>query len=74
MKRLKTEKGWVKDFEEAQRFLGDTEVLLEFYEAGEASESEVLAPLDKAETAIEKLEFRNMLSDEGDDIDRKSVV
>lgn len=68
MKRLDTKKGWVKDFEEARRFLGDTEVLLEFYEAGEAGESEVLSPLDKAEDAIEKLEFRNMLSDEGDDM------
>lgn len=68
MKSLKSLKGWVKEFEEAESLLGDAEVLLEFQEAGEATEAEVLKPLDKAESAIEKLEFRNMLSDEGDEM------
>ncbi|WP_245759844.1 peptide chain release factor 2 [Robiginitalea myxolifaciens] len=68
MKSLKSLKGWVKEFEEAESLLGDAEVLLEFQEAGEATEAEVLKPLEKAESAIEKLEFRNMLSDEGDEM------
>ena len=37
MKRLKSLKGWVKDYEEAESLLGDAEVLLEFQEAGEAT-------------------------------------
>ena len=68
MKSLKAKKGWVTDYEAAQRILGDTEVLLEFLEAGEASETEIEKLLDSAASAIEKLEFRNMLSDEGDDM------
>lgn len=68
MKRLNAQKGWVEEFEEAERLLGDLEVLVEFYEAGEATEAEMEKPLAAATKAIEKLEFRNMLSDEGDDL------
>jgi peptide chain release factor 2 len=68
MKKLKSKKSWITQFEEAERLLGDAEVLLEFYEADEGSEKEVEKQLDKAEGSIEKLEFRNMLSEEGDDM------
>ena len=65
MKKLKGKKNWITQFEEASQLLGDAEVLLEFYQDDEGSEKEVENHLDRAETAIEKLEFRNMLSDEG---------
>ena len=68
MKKLKSKKNWITQFEEGVQLLGDAEVLLEFYEADEGSETEVDKQLDKAESAIEKLEFRNMLSDEGDEM------
>ena len=68
MKRLQGQKNWVADFEEAERLLGDSEVLLEFFEQGEVSETEVEAQLDKALLRVESLEFRNMLSEEGDDL------
>ena len=68
MKDLKSKKNWVRDYEEAERLMGDLEVLLEFYEQDEAEEDEVNRQLDLADDAIEKLEFRNMLSDEGDDL------
>lgn len=68
MKRLQNEKNWVSDFEEAQRLVGDMEVLLDFYEQKEVSEEELTGQIDKAALSIEKLEFRNMLSDEGDDL------
>jgi len=68
MKDLKSKKNWVRDYEEAERLVGDLEVLLEFYQADEAEEDEVNRQLDLAEEAMEKLEFRNMLSDEGDDL------
>ncbi len=48
--------------------LSDLEVLLEFQQNGEVSESEVSELFEKAEESIENLEFRNMLSDEGDDM------
>ncbi len=68
MKSLKSTKNWVSDFDEAREMMGEAEVLLEFYEMDEVSEAEVESTLDKAEVAMENLEFRNMLSDEGDDM------
>lgn len=68
MKRLNAEKSWIVEYAEAERLMGDLEVLVEFHEAGEAEEAEVERVLEQAEGAIEKLEFRNMLSDEGDDL------
>ncbi len=68
MKDLKSKKNWVREYEDAERLMGDLEVLLEFYEQEEADADEVSRQLDLADDAIEKLEFRNMLSDEGDDL------
>lgn len=68
MKRLQAQKNWVIDFEEAERLIGDAEVLLEFLEQDEISEAEVDVQIDKASKSIERLEFRNMLSEEGDDL------
>ena len=68
MKRLQTQKNWVRDFEEASRLIGDLEVLMEFYRQEEVSEEELVEQFEKTTQVIENLEFRNMLSDEGDDL------
>lgn len=68
MQSIKSKKKWVEDFEEAKTLIGDLEVLMEFQQIGEVSEEEVTKQFDKALVAIEKLEFRNMLSDEGDEL------
>jgi len=68
MQSIKSKKNWVEDFEEAKTLIGDLEVLLEFQQVGEVSEAEVTKQFEKAQLAIEKLEFRNMLSDEGDEL------
>lgn len=68
MQSLKTLKKWVQEFEDAENALGDLEVLQEFYDLGEVSESEVNLKLTETVTLIEKLEFRNMLSEEGDNL------
>ena len=68
MKKLQTKKNWLQDFEQAKTLLGDLEVLLEFYQEGEVSGEELKKQVDRAADAIENLEFRNMLSDEGDDM------
>jgi peptide chain release factor 2 len=68
MKRIQAKKDWVEDYEAAQALAGDLAVLLEFLEEGEVKLSEVEAHYDKAEAAIENLEFKNMLSEEGDDL------
>ena len=48
--------------------VSDLEVLYEFQQAGEVDEKEVDAAYAKAQERIESLEFRNMLSEEGDEL------
>ncbi len=68
MKRLQTKKKWVSDYNEAAGGVADLEVMLEFHKEGEVSEAEVDDLYSKTLERIEDLEFRNMLSDEGDDM------
>ncbi len=66
MKSLRVIKKWVSDFELAEQLVDDLQTLIEFYEEGAAEEDEVINQYEKATTLIEDLEFKNMLSDEGD--------
>ena len=68
MKKLRAQKKWVSDFEDAVSLIDDAEVLLEFQKEGEATSEQVDEAFDKAQDATESLEFRNMMSDEGDDM------
>lgn len=68
MQSLKFKKKWVEDYEEAKTLVGDLEVLAEFQQAGEVSGDEVTLQFKKSLEAIENLEFKNMLSDEGDEL------
>jgi len=68
MRQLQSKKKWVGDYNEALVLANDLEVLLEFYKEGDVSAQEVESLYSKALTAVEKLEFKNMLSEEGDDM------
>jgi len=68
MKSLREKKSWVKDFETAQTLVDDLEVIYEFYKEDEASIEDVEERFNRAIHAIEKLEFKNMLSDEADNL------
>lgn len=68
MKFIQSKKHWVDDFNAAKTLVGDLEVLIEFQKEGEVTEAEVNAHYDKATDLIEKLEFKNMLSEEGDEL------
>ena len=68
MKKLQSKKKWVSDFDEASTLISDLEVMLEFHKEGEVSETELSDLYSKAKESIENLEFRNMLSEEGDDM------
>ena len=68
MKGLRTLKKWVYDYKQAVQFGEDLEVLYEFYKAGEAEESELTVTHNKLLECLEDIEFRNMLSDEGDEL------
>ncbi len=66
MRTLNAEKKWVSDYKKGVTLVDDLEVLYEFYKEGDATESEVSERYDETKSSIEDLEFKNMLSDEGD--------
>ncbi|MBT8296965.1 MAG: peptide chain release factor 2 [Maribacter sp.] len=68
MKFIQSKKHWVEDYNAAKSLIGDLEVLIEFQKEGEVSEDEVLKHYTKSTDLIEKLEFKNMLSEEGDEL------
>ncbi|WP_282042496.1 peptide chain release factor 2 [Winogradskyella flava] len=68
MRSIREKKSWVQDFNAAKEWHEDLEVIYEFFKEGEAELENVEVRYDKAITAIEKLEFKNMLSDEGDSL------
>lgn len=68
MKSLRTLKKWVSDYESLEQQKEDLEVLLDFYKSDDVSEEEVMALYDSIITRLEDIEFRNMLSNEGDSL------
>lgn len=68
MQLLKFKKKWISDYETAQTLVNDLEVLLEFYQEGELEETELSEKFSGALEAVEQLEFKNMLSEEGDEL------
>lgn len=66
MKSIRVNKNWVKEFENAQTQTEELQVFYDFFKDGDISNQEVLVQFDLAQKTIEDLEFKNMLSDEGD--------
>ena len=68
MKLLRVKKNWVKDFNTAKTNLEELEILYEFFKEGETTEQEVTSQYEKLNNHLEDLEFKNMLSEEGDNL------
>ena len=68
MRGIRTKKRWIEDYQNSQNYLDDLLVLYDFYKEDEATEDEVVAQFSKTLTTIENLEFKNMLSDEADNL------
>jgi peptide chain release factor 2 len=68
MREIRTLKKWVDDYETIRQKHEDLEVLIEFYQAGEVEPSEIEGQYQELLELLEDIEFRNMLSDEGDDL------
>ena len=68
MRELRSLKKWVEDYTLVKTYIDDLEVLFDFYKSNEASETEVTSQWSKTIQLIEDVEFRNMLSDEGDSL------
>lgn len=68
MRAIRGKKKWVEDYERAKTGTEELEVLLEFFKEGEATEEDVKKQHERTLKIVEDLEFRNMLSEEGDDL------
>ncbi len=66
MKEIRSKKKWVEDYNQAKESLDDLQILVEYAQSGDATEEEVNQQYQKTLQLVEDIEFRNMLSDEGD--------
>lgn len=68
MKALRSKKKWVEDYYNIVDAYNDFEVLSEFNEMGEGSDEDVKKQYELTAKLLEDIEFKNMLSDEGDNL------
>ncbi len=68
MKNLRAKKKWVEDYTNVKNEGEDLMVLYDFFKEDEATEEDVTKQFDKTIQLLESLEFKNMLSNEGDNL------
>ena len=68
MKELQTLKQWVNDYKKAKTLGEDLEVIYDYYKEGEIEEDELKTAFKSCVEHIENIEFKNMLSSEGDEM------
>ena len=68
LKAISYLKQWIDQFNEISNKLEDLEVLFEFEKKGELEYSELEESYNRTLELIESLEYKNMLSNEGDDL------
>lgn len=68
MKELQTLKQWVNDYKKAKTLSEDLEVIYDYYKEGEIEEKELKTAFKSCVEHIENIEFKNMLSSEGDEM------
>jgi peptide chain release factor 2 len=68
MKSIRTKKSWTDHFDTVKELIDDVDTLNEFYQAGDVEEEEMNKAYNKAEKALEELEFKKMLSNEEDQL------
>jgi peptide chain release factor 2 len=68
MQELRLKKKWVNDYNTIISLHEDAQILLDFYKDDDAEEIEVVEQYQKLITYLETVEFRNMLSEEGDSL------
>lgn len=66
VKATRLKKIWTDAYAHTQTVIEDLAVLFEFFQAGEGSEEEVESAYQHALSVLEELEFKNMLSNEED--------
>ena len=68
MRKMRETKRWVEDYEALANANDDLQIIYDFFKAGEASNEELEALYSSTLEDLENLEFKNMLSDEGDNL------
>ncbi len=66
LQSLRNKKKWVNDYEEASKRVDELVIASDFFKEGLLTEEEYKEQYTVAKDLIEAIEFRNMLSDEGD--------
>ena len=65
---MRSKKKWVEDYEKAVSLSDELQIAYEFYKEGEMTAEELDEQYNTANLHIENIEFKNMLSDEGDSL------
>ncbi|MFV0305460.1 MAG: peptide chain release factor 2 [Moheibacter sp.] len=68
MKTLRSKKKWVEDYQHIVNANNDLEVLVEFNKEDEAPDEDVEKQYETTLKLLEDIEFKNMLSEEGDSL------
>lgn len=68
MKELRSKKKWVEAYNDISNGFNDLEVLVEFNKEGEAADEDVDVQYQSTLKLLEDIEFKNMLSEEGDNL------
>ena len=68
VKTLRSKKKWIEDYNKAVEMTDELQLAYEFYKEGELSVEELDEQYNGTQKHIEAIEFKNMLSDEGDSL------
>jgi len=68
VKTLRSKKKWIEDYNKAVELADELQLAYEFYKEGELSAEELDEQYAATQNHIEAIEFKNMLSDEGDSL------
>lgn len=68
MKTLRFKKKWVEDYNNVVTLSDDLQVLYDFYKEGEVESTEFEEHFNNTKSFLEDIEFKNMLSDQGDSL------
>ena len=68
MRDLESKKKWVRDFKLIKEYIEELEILLELQNEEDINQDEIDSLKSKINELFEKIEFKNMLSDEGDNL------
>ena len=68
VKTLRSKKKWIEDYNKAVEMSDELQLAYEFYKEGEVSVEELDEQYNNTQNHIEGIEFKNMLSDEGDSL------